>query len=415
MERTDKQIPSSISNVSRRGFLQGATALAAAGAVPAVATPGRGRGRNRGTLLAYVGAQTNTVTGDGIYRFEVNPSTGELTPIDSMPSGAANPTWLAFDPTKSFLYAANSVSPSGSVSAFSVDPSNGDLTLLNTVDAQGAGSTHCSVHPGGKWLFVANYGGGNAAVLPVNPDGSLGAATQVVTIPVNPPPLGVQPAVDAPPGSFAISGHDAPHAHQIQSDPGGSDVFLTDLGTDRTLMFRFDATTGILTPNNPYAVAETDGAGPRHFSFHPNGRYFYVINEEASTMTFMTYDAGTGLLTPQQTIPTVPPDFVGTNFPSEVILSHDGRYVYGLNRLHDTIAIFRVGGTGELTRLGEEWTRADYPRHLAIEPTGNFMYVSNQRGDSFTIFRVHGGGQHLKFVGYEPVRAPMFIDFLWIA
>ena len=412
----EKTLSHSLGGFSRRGFLKGAAALAAGGPATAVAKRGK---RRRGAILAYVGARTNTFTGEGIYVLEVNPSTGELTPIDSYVSGDDNPSWLAFHPKKTHLYAANSVATvngsNGSVSAFSIDPSNGDLTLLNTVDAQGPGSTHCSVHPSGRWLFVANYGGGNAAVLPVNADGTLGDATDVVDIPVNPPPLGVQPAIDAPPGSFAISGHDRTHAHQIESDPAGNYVFLTDLGTDRTLMYAFDATAGVLTPNSPYAVAETDGAGPRHFSFHPNGQYFYVINEEASTMTFMTYNAATGILTPQQTIPTVPEDFVGTNYTSEVIVSRDGRYVYGLNRLHDTIAIFRVGGGGELTLLREEWTRADYPRHVGIEPTGNFMYVCNDRGDSITIFRIHGGGQHLNFVGYQPVRIPSFIGFLWIA
>jgi 6-phosphogluconolactonase len=413
MDPIDTDASPGLDGVSRRGFLT-AFALAAA-ASPAGANP---QARTGGRILAYVGAQTNAATGHGIYRFELNSSSGKLTPIDSMASGDKHPTWLTFNPAKTHLYAANSSSaahsPNGSVSAFAVDPSSGDLTLLNTVNAHGAGSTHCSVHPSGKWLFVANYSGGNAAVLPVKADGSLGEASDVVTIPVNPPALGAQLAVDAPRGSFAISGHDATHAHQIGCDPAGNHVFLTDLGTDRTLMYSFDSTQGKLTPNTPSAVAETDGAGPRHFSFHPNGRYFYVINEQASTMTFMTYDSKTGLLTPRQTISTLPADFAGTNFPSEVIVAPDGEYVYGLNRLHDTIAIFRVGNTGELTLLREEWTRADYPRHVAIDPTGAFMYVSNDRGDSITIFRIHGGGQHLKFVGYEPVRAPTFVGFLQI-
>ena len=393
--------------LSRRGFLKSAAALAATGAAAAQSHSGKGR------ILAYVGAITDASTGKGIYTFEVNTATGDLTPIDSYPSGDRNPTWLAFHPKKTHLYAANSVS-NGSVSAFSIDPSNGGLTLLNTADAKGSGSTHCSVHPSGNWLFVANYGGGNAAVLPVKPDGTLGDATDVVTIPVNPPALGKQPAVDAPPGSFAISGHDAAHAHQIECDPAGNYVFLTDLGTDRTLLYKFDAAAGKLTPNTPPAVAETEGAGPRHFAFHPNGRYFYVINEEASTMTFMTYDAGTGILTPQQTLSTLPKHFVGTTYTSEVIVSADGRYVYGLNRLHDTIAIFRVGGDGRLTWLGEEWTRADYPRHGAIEPTGNFLYVCNDRGDAITTFRIRGGGQRLEHVGYEAVRVASYIGFLRI-
>jgi len=286
--------------------------------------------------------------------------------------------------------------------------------MLNTVDAQGSGTTHCSVHPSGRWLFAANYGGGNAAVLPVKADGSLGEATDVAEIPVNPPALGRVPAVDAPRGSYALSGHDSTHAHQISPDPAGRYVFLTDLGTDRTLIYRFDAEQGKLIPNDPPAVAETEGAGPRHFVFHPNGRYFYVINEEASTVTFMTYDPDNGQLTQQQTIPTLPPDFVGTNYPSEIIISADGKYVYGLNRLHDTIAIFRVAINGELTLLREEWTRADYPRHVGIEPNGEFMYVCNHNGDSITIFRIHGGGRRLEFVGYEPARDPTFIDFLTI-
>lgn len=396
---------------TRRSFLKSAAALAAASA-PAGARPQKSDGR----ILAYVGGQTNPDTGYGIHRFELNPSSGKLTPIDSIPSGDKDPTWLAFNPAKTHLYAANSGGggKNGSVTAFSIDPANGDLKMLNTVDAQGTGSTHCSLHPSGKWLFVANYSGGNSAVLPVKADGSLGEATDVATIPHNPPALGRVPAVDAPRGSFALSGHDRPHAHQIGPDPAGNYVFVTDLATDRTLIYRFDSSQGKLIPNDPPAVAETEGAGPRHFVFHPNGRYFYVINEEASTVTFMTYDADKGQLTPRQTIPSLPADFAGTNYPSEIIISADGKYVYGLNRLHDTVAIFRVAANGELTLLREEWTRADYPRHVGIEPNGEFMYVCNHNGDSITIFRIHGGGQHLKFVGYEPSRDPTFIDFLTV-
>jgi len=396
---------------TRRSFLQSAVALAAA------AAPAGAQRQNSGSrILAYVGGQTNPDTGYGIHRFELHPSSGKLTPIDSIPSGDKDPTWLTFHPAKTHLYAANSGGggKNGSVTAFAVDPTNGELKMLNTVDAQGSGTTHCSVHPSGRWLFAANYGGGNAAVLPVKADGSLGEATDVAEIPVNPPALGRVPAVDAPRGSYALSGHDSTHAHQISPDPAGRYVFLTDLGTDRTLIYRFDAEQGKLIPNDPPAVAETEGAGPRHFVFHPNGRYFYVINEEASTVTFMTYDPDNGQLTQQQTIPTLPPDFVGTNYPSEIIISADGKYVYGLNRLHDTIAIFRVAINGELTLLREEWTRADYPRHVGIEPNGEFMYVCNHNGDSITIFRIHGGGRRLEFVGYEPARDPTFIDFLTI-
>ncbi|MBI1358197.1 MAG: beta-propeller fold lactonase family protein [Acidobacteria bacterium] len=396
------------SRLSRREILAGAGVLAAAAGAKA-------QKRSGGELLAYVGAITDTLNGKGIYTFKVDLESGALEPLESYVSGDRNPSWLAFHPAGTHLYAANSVSTvnghNGSVSAFAIDASSGGLKLLNTVDAKGSGSTHCSVHPSGDWLFVANYGAGNAAVLPIRPDRTLGEATDVASIPVDPPALGKQPAADAPAGSYAISGHDSAHAHQIGCDPAGNFVFLTDLATDRTLVFAFDSKAGKLTPNTPPAVKEAEGAGPRHFAFHPNGKYFYVINEEASTMTFMTYDAAKGVLTPRQTLPTLPPDFVGTTYTSEVVIAADGRHVYGLNRLHDTIAIFRVGGDGRLTFLGEEWTRADYPRHAAIEPTGKFLYVCNDRGDSITRFRIQGGGQRLEFAGYTPVRIPSFIGF----
>ena len=89
--------------------------------------------------------------------------------------------------------------------------------------------------------------------------------------------------------------------------------------------------------------------------------------------------------------------------------------MYAANRLHDTIAIFSIGGTGEPTLIGEEWTRGDYPRHFNIDPSGRFIYVCNQRSDSVTIFSVDGGGSKLKFTNqYTVVGSPAMITFLSI-
>ena len=170
-------------------------------------------------------------------------------------------------------------------------------------------------------------------------------------------------------------------------------------------------TTGTLS--DPKTVASSLGAGPRHFVFHPNGRWFYSLNEEASTLAFMVYDATTGSLSPVSEISTLPAGFVGTNFTSEVIVSKDGRFVYALNRLHDTIAIFSIDGTGTPTLVGEESTLGDYPRNCNIDPTGNFLYACNHRADNITTFRVDGNGRHLKFTGkYTPVGSPAIIIFL---
>jgi 6-phosphogluconolactonase len=406
--------PNSAGPVSRRNLLGGAAALAAAGASSRLA---QSQGPSKkGTILAYIG--TYTPNGQGIHRFQVDLTTGALTNLKAFAS--VNPSWIAFDPTYRFLFAVNEISnyngtTTGSVTSYRVDPATGDLTLINVVTSGGAGPAHLSVHPSGKWVFVANYGGGNVAVLPVDASGHLSAPSDIQadanTCVPGPCALGPTHAVKAPPGSFAVSGHDAPHAHMIQSDPSGNYVVANDLGLDRTIVWKLDKTLGKLT--DPKTVSSSPGAGPRHFVFHPSGRLFYSINEEASTLSFMTYDASTGTLTPVSEISTLPPAFVGTNFTSELIVSSDGRFLYGLNRLHDTVAIFAIDGVGMPTLIGEEWTRGDYPRSCGIDPTGNFLYVCNHRGDSVVTFRIDGGGRRLTFTDrYTAVGSPAVITFL---
>jgi 6-phosphogluconolactonase len=396
-------------SLSRRQLLQTAGGLALASSVR-----GRAFAKPKGNVLAYVGAYTPN--GQGIHQFQVDRSSGALTPLKVFP--ARSPSWLAIDPSGHFLYCANEISnfngtTTGSVSGFAIDGSSGDLTLINTVSSGGAGPAHVSVDPLGKYVFVANYGGGNVAVLPRSPNGMLGSAVvqNDAGACAGQCPLGPTHAQNAPPGSFAVSGHDAPHAHMIQATSGGDFVIVNDLGLDLTIVWQLDRANGHLL--NPSTTPSSPGAGPRHFAFHPNGTWFYCLNEEASTLAFMTYSAGS--LNPVSEVSMLPEGFVGTSFGSEVMVSPDGRFVYATNRLHDTIAIFSVGGAGEPTLIGEEWTRGDYPRHFNIDPTGRFLYVCNQRSDAVTLFNIDGGGSKLKFTGrYTAVGSPAMVTFLSI-
>ena len=86
------------------------------------------------------------------------------------------------------------------------------MKLLNTVSSGGAGPAHLSIHPSGRFVLAANYFGGSVAVLPVLADGSLGPASDFIK---DIGTVGPRKATNAPPGSFAISGHDQPHAHMI--------------------------------------------------------------------------------------------------------------------------------------------------------------------------------------------------------
>lgn len=400
---------------SRRAFLRGLAAMFVAPYVSAhvvAAEPTEG-----GRILAYVGTDSKPVdgaaNGKGIYLFEMNPVTGALSLI-KLAAEAVSPSWLALTRSGKFLYAINEVSDypgnQGSVSAFAVDRTSGSLKPLNVVGSGGAGPAHMSVDASGKYVFVANYFGGNIAVISILPDGSLGESTFAH---LDKGELGNLHATDAPQGSFAISGHDTSHAHMIQPDPANRFVLQTDLGQDRIYVYCFDHDTGKLTPAATPYVSLPSGDGPRHFTFHPNRQWMYSIQEEASTVVYFRYDSSTGSLIPQQTISALPSGYKGTNFCSEIIISPDGKSLYAANRLHNSIAVFKIGADGKLSLLGETSTQGDYPNHISLDPTGRFLYVCNQRSDQITSFRRNQSTGMLTFTGqYTPLGTPMCLTFL---
>lgn len=416
--------PSSVT--SRRSFLKTTAALTGSGPLLA-GLPAAQAGEAKGPLFAYVGTFSSPLrdvlptqvdlppgNGRGIHLFQVDRTTGALTASGVQEMGTS-PSCLVINAAGTRLYSSNETDRvgahnEGTVSAFAINRTDGQLKLLNTVPAGGAGPTYVSLHPQGRFLFVANYFGGSVAVLPILPDGSLGAASDIK---IDAGSLGPKKATHAPAGSFAISGHDRTHAHMIQADPAGRFVLHVDLGLDQIFLWKFDDQKGVLTPNDPPAIALPPGDGPRHFHFHPNGRWFYSIQEEGSNLVLFDYDATLGRLTPRQTISSLPPGFAGSNFCSEIMISADGRFLYAGNRLHDSIAIFAIGENGTLTYISEEWTRGNYPRSFNFDPTGQFLYSCNQRGDNVTSFRVDPSSGRLAFTGhYTPVGNPSSIVFL---
>jgi 6-phosphogluconolactonase len=405
---------------SRRTFLKAAAALG--GATPALALARQGAADSaRHPIFAYVGSYSlpqatdgSVGRGEGIYIFEMNPVTGALVQREVI-RRATNPSFMAYDSAGKFLYSVNWIpnyqgTKSGSVSAYAIDRPSGHLTLLNTVSSEGANPTHLSIHPSGKFVLVASYFGGTVAVLPILAGGELGSATDVVH---DQGTVGPQHGASAPPGSFAISGHDNPHAHMVLADAAGRYVFAADLGLDLILVWKFDAENGKLIANDPPSVALPSGDGPRHFAFHPSGRWFYSLQEEGSTVVAYDYDSTRGRLAEKQTVSSLPKGFAGSNFPAEIMVSPDGKFLYASNRLHDSIAWFSISATGTLDYRGEEWTRGDHPRAFNFDPTGNFFYVCNQFADAITTFRINRMTGALTFTGqYTPVGSPASIIFL---
>jgi 6-phosphogluconolactonase (cycloisomerase 2 family) len=399
------------------------TAQAAAFATPA--TPAKS-----GPLVAWIGTFSSPLrdvlptqvdlppgNGRGIHIFHVNRETGELVPRGTFDLGTS-PSCLAANAAGTRLYSANETDrvgepQVGTVSAFAVNRRDGSLELLNTVPSGGAGPTYVSLHPAGRHLLVANYFGGSVAVLPILEDGRLGEATDVRQ---DDGSIGPPRATSVQPGSFAFSGHDRTHAHQILPDPAGRFVLHVDLGQDRIYVWKFDLQSGKLSPAEVPFVTLPPGDGPRHVHFHPNGKWLYSIQEEGSTIVLFDYAADSGRLTPRQTIRSLPAGYVGSNFCSEILVSADGRFVYGGNRLHDSIGIFAVNADGSLKPAGNEWTRGNYPRSFSFDPSGKFLYCCNQRADNVAVFAVDRETGALQFTGHwAAVGNPSMVLFADLA
>lgn len=403
-------------SVNRREFVAAVAAVSFAPCASALAKPGAA------PQFAYVGTYTarpdGTGNGEGIYLFDVDATSGALQ-NRRLAAKSANPTWIAIHPSRKFLYATNEVSDftgpdgkqGGSVSAFALDAATGALTPLNVVASEGAAPGHMSLDATGRFAFVANYGGGTFAVLPIREDGRLGPAVQILH---DTGAHGARLATDAPAGSFAISGHERPHPHQILADANNRFVLAVDLGEDRIYSYRLDAQSGRLTlPASGGITSLPSGNGPRHVLFHPNQRWLYLVEEEASRVAFYHYDGTTGSLQLVQSLSALPEGFAGTNYGSEIVLSADARFLYCAGRLHDAIAIFAVAANGRLKYQGEVPSMGDYPRHIALSHNGNHLYVCAQRSDVITSFRVNRATGALSFTGrYTAAGAPAVLTLL---
>lgn len=350
--------------------------------------------------LLYVGTYTNKGKSEGIYVYRLNAATGELK-LSSIAKGVKDPAFLAIDPKRKFLYAANETGDflgkkAGGLTAYAIDQKSGALKKLNEVTTPGV-PCHVSVHPSGRFVLAANYGGGNVVLYPVKTDGSLAEASDVAQ----------HTGKGADPRR-----QDGPHAHCIIPDAAGKYVFAPDLGLDKVMSYRVDTAYKKLVPNGFAATAPA--AGPRHFTFHPNGKFAYVINELNSTMTAFSYDKASGKLTELQTLSTLPAGFSGTSYCADVHVHPSGKFLYGSNRGHDSIVIFALAPqTGKLTLVGHQSTIGKWPRNFGLDPAGKFLLVANQNTDNVATFRIDPQtGKLTQQGGLLEIPAPVCLKFI---
>jgi 6-phosphogluconolactonase len=355
-----------------------------------------------GKRWVFIGTYTDGKS-KGIYRFALDPASGELTGGELV-AETDNPSFLAIHPNHRFLYAVNEVGNfegqhSGGVTAFGLDPAKGTLTRLNSQPSGGVDPCHLIVDRAGKHVLVANYGGGNASVLPIGGDGRLGKATAFV---------------QHKGSSVNRNRQEGPHAHSINLDPANHFAVVADLGLDRVMVYRYDSAKGTLTPNDPPFVATDPGAGPRHFAFHPNGRFAYAIDELNCTVFALAYDPDRGTFQPLQTVSTLPVPYKGEYSTAEVQVHPSGRFLYGSNRGHDSIAVFAIDEkSGKLTAAGHQGDGIKTPRNFGIDPTGQFLIVANQGSDSLVVFRIDPATGALRPTGHRvSVPSPVCVKFV---
>jgi 6-phosphogluconolactonase len=355
-----------------------------------------------GEYLVYVGTYTGQKS-KGIYAYRFNARTGSVTAL-GVAGETVNPSFLAIHPNQKYLYAVNEVADfagghTGAVSAFALDARTGKLTFLNQVSSQGADPCYVVVDSTGQNALVSNYGSGTVAVIRLEKDGRLGAASSVI---------------QHSGSSVDRARQEGPHAHSINLSADNRFAIAADLGLDELLVYRFDAERGTLQANDPPFAKVNPGAGPRHFAFHPSGRFAYVISEMQSTVTAFAYDATRGTLRQLQTLSTLPEGFAGQNDDAEVRVHASGKFLYGSNRGHDSIALFTIDPErGTLTPAGHTSTQGKTPRNFNLDPTGTYLFAANQDTDNVVIFRVDPGTGHLTPTGQVlSVPSPVCVRFV---
>jgi 6-phosphogluconolactonase len=359
--------------MERRDFLAAVTMSGLA----SVQTERRGGSRTAPTpsTFMYVGSYTSKARGhgEGISVYQ-RPQPSAPWTLVHVVSDFADPSMLAIDRQGRCLYSAHG--DGTQATAYRIDPSTGRLTVLNQQATGGTNGVHLAIDATGRFLVVANYATGTLALLPIHQDGSLGALSDLATMSGTPGPHRTEQT--------------SSHPHHCPFDRTGRFVVVPDKGFDRVHVYRVDTERGKLVPGDPPSVASRNGAAPRHVDFHPRAPYAYVINEIDSTLTMYRFDPSKGVLEPIQIVPTLPSSYTGNNSTAEVWVARSGRFVYGSNRGHDSIAIFAVdAASGTLTPVGWESTQGKTPRFFALDPSDTELYAANQNSDTVVIFAVN--------------------------
>jgi 6-phosphogluconolactonase len=337
--------------------------------------------------------------GEGIYLSEFDtsgPSMKEATLLVKIPDASffckhpAMPVWYCVSETSSGTGPA--------LIALRASQPLTKLEEINRQDSKGQGPCYVSTDAKGQFAFVANYGSGSVSMFPINYDGSLAPASD---------------AIQHDGGSVDSSRQKGPHAHCAVVDPSDRFVLFNDLGLDKVMVYEIDRVNKKLGTDPNRNVSLPAGSGPRHLAFHPTQNVYYVINELLSTVTVLRWDEKNGTSKIEQTISNLPAGYSGNNSTAEILVHPSGKFVFGSNRGHNSIASYAVNPEdGHLQLVGHYLTGGKTPRNFRIDPTGKYVLAENQQSDSIYILELDETSGELKNTGkHISVPAPACIKF----
>ncbi|NKB58109.1 MAG: beta-propeller fold lactonase family protein [Alphaproteobacteria bacterium] len=329
-----------------------------------------------------------TVSGeDRIARYAMDSDTGELETRGDVPL-SGRPAPIAVSPDQQYMYVAQR--ESCEITGFRINASDGALTAIGTIPLE-SDPCYMATDRTGRYLFSAYYLAEKAAVHRIE-----------------------NGAVTHPPIEWRTTGRGS---HCFQTDRSNRYAFVPHIdgngAPNAIFQFRFDPSTGQLTPNDPPRFAEPAMTGPRHFCFHPTKEIIYVSNEQGCSVSVCALDTGTGTLSLLQTISTLPDSWAGESKCSQIRISPGGRFLYAPNRGHDSIAEFSVDpDSGLLTSLGH--TAAEpVPRAFEIDPAGHFLLSAGLESGRLAVYQIDNESGRLERIATHEVGAkPMWVAIL---
>ena len=350
--------------------------------------------REIGLILAFAGSQTSC-RGEGISVFRYDEESSVLKRELLIESGG-NPSYVAYRATAAapapgegrtavrrsagLLYAVQELDtfegrPGGGLLAYELEVSaEGRLSARKAASVGTIGTQPCHLALDDERLYVSNYGDGSLSVFPLDAGG----------LPLEPP---LHLAYEGR-GPHPLRQERA-HVHSVALAPGGAFALVADLGRDKVLAYRVEASPGVPSLGGERTTELPPGSGPRHFAFHPDGRFLYLVEELSNRIAVFAWEGEKGSLEELQSVPTLPESFRGENTAADVHITPDGRFLYCSNRGQDSIVGFEIdAATGLLSRPRHTASGGSHPRNFAVDPAGRFLLVADAKSDRIAHFRI---------------------------